>query len=263
MADEKTPPLTPPSAPDEIAFQEPTWEDDETQATGIMRALFVCLSGALLLVTQWSTPETWTATIAQNWSRWVGVSVVCNFVLPIGLIWLFFGQGLVHQDWLKDQRHNAWNYGWNFGAWKKHVKIALILWVVMLPFIIYFAQNPATRASYADYLPTPTGISGWVFLLGSLAVYMFCWEWFFRGFALFGVAQGFGPIAAITIQAVAFGLAHVGKPPAEMYSAFAGGAILGVVCWREKSFFPAFLIHAFVHVSFALFVLSKPIPLPF
>jgi membrane protease YdiL (CAAX protease family) len=72
---------------------------------------------------------------------------------------------------------------------------------------------------------------------------------------LFGLAQGIGPWAAIVVQAIAFGFAHAGKPPIEMAGAFAGGAILGILCWREKSFVPAFLIHSFVHLTWAILVL--------
>ncbi len=92
-------------------------------------------------------------------------------------------------------------------------------------------------------------------MLSTLILYMFCWEWFFRGFALFGMAQGLGFIAAIALQAVIFGFAHMGKPPVEMWSAFVGGLVLGSLAWREKSFFPAFLIHALIHVSWAILVL--------
>ncbi len=110
------------------------------------------------------------------------------------------------------------------------------------------------RLAYSQYLPPVATLGDWAFLIGTLTLYMFCWEWFFRGFALFGAAQGLGFIPAIAIQAALFGLAHFGKPPVEMGSAFAGGLVLGILAWREKSFFPAFLIHALIHVSWAILI---------
>lgn len=236
-------------------YVEPTWEDDETGATLILRALFALLATGFLAYAQWRAPENWIGPIGQNWGRWVWTSAVCNFVLPLGVVWLFFGQGLTHQSWLKKQKHNAWNYGWSFRAWKRHLVFALVGWLVFLPFLIYFSRQPEMRAAYATYLPPLQSAGDWLFLVGTLLIYMFCWEWFFRGFALFGMAQGLGFVAAIVLQAAIFGLAHMGKPPIEMWSAFAGGLVLGTLSWREKSFLPAFLIHALIHISWAILVL--------
>ncbi|MBW3636846.1 MAG: CPBP family intramembrane metalloprotease [Armatimonadetes bacterium] len=239
----------------EAVYQEPTWEDDETRATGILRALFTIVATGFLAYAQWTAPASWSGAVGQNWGRWVWMSAVCNFALPLGIVWMFFGQVLSHQEWLKDQKHNAWNYGWNFKNWRYHLKISLLCWALFLPFLIYFSRQPEMRAAYATYLPTVGSPRDWAFLLSTLVLYMFCWEWFFRGFALFGIAQGLGIVAAIIIQAAIFGLSHYGKPDIEMWSAFAGGIVLGTLAWREKSFFPAFLIHALIHVTWAVLVL--------
>lgn len=251
-----SPPDTPAAAPTpEVPYEYPTWEDDETRATAVLRAVFTLLAAGFLGYAQWNAPVNWPGTIGQNWGRWVWTSVVCNFALPLGIVWMFFGQGLIRQDWLKNQKHNAWDYGWNFKNWKRHAIIALGCWIVFLPFLIYFSAKPEMKAAYADYLPLTSSFRDWAFLIGTLIIYMFCWEWFFRGFLLFGSAQGFGVILAIILQAIGFGVAHSGKPTPEMWSAFAGGLVLGTLAWREKSFFPAFLIHALIHITWAVLVL--------
>lgn len=245
----------PDAAGTEVPFEMPTWEDDETLATAIYRALFVICAAGFLAYAQWRAPESWPGPIGQNWGRWVWTSAVCNFLLPLGIVWMFFGQGLVFQDWLKEQKHNAWNYGWNFSKIKRHTLIALGCWAVSLPVLFIYARNPAVRDYYFNtYFPPTNDLQQWAFLLGTLTLYMFCWEWFFRGFMLFGTAQGVGAVAAIIVQAILFGLTHYGKPPVEMWSAFAGGLVLGTLAWREKSFVPAFLIHAFIHLTLAVIV---------
>jgi membrane protease YdiL (CAAX protease family) len=162
---------------------------------------------------------------------------------------------LVYLDWLKDPRHSAWYYGWKLPPWRRHACLALGCWLPLLPFLIYFSRQSDMRLAYQHYLPQPVTLWDWAFLLGTLLVYLFCWEWFFRGFLLFGMAQGMGAIVAILLQATLFGLAHLGKPPVEMAGAFAGGLILGAICWREKSFLPAFSAHALIHVTWAVLVL--------
>jgi membrane protease YdiL (CAAX protease family) len=131
-----------------------------------------------------------------------------------------------------------------------------MLWVPLLPFLWYFSHQPAVRAASLLYIPHPGSAFDWIFILGTLVIYMFCWEWFFRGFLLFGMAQGFTVIPAVILQTVIFGLAHTGKSDVEMYSSFAGGLLLGVICWREKSFLPAFFAHVLVHVTWAVFLLT-------
>ena len=275
---------------DEAVPLESSYEDDENHVTRLLRALFIVFAGGLLLWSQWHSPY---QPVGQNWSRWIWTSVVFNFVLPLGIVWLFFGQSVSHISWLKDQRNNAWSYGfgwfglpyhlkeedvpvfkigpatflklWHPAYWnaerfnrkifKRYLLTSLVLWAAMLPFLWFFSRDPAIRADYATYLPPVNTFVDWVWLLSTLVVYMWCWEWFFRGFGLFGLAQGIGPIAAILVQAIAFGFAHAGKPPVEMMSAFAGGVILGVLCWREKSFVPAFLTHALIHLTWAILVL--------
>ena len=193
---------------------------------------------------------------SENWNRWIWAAVLCNLVLPLGLIWLLFGQGLSHLDWLRHQKHNAWNYGWNFRDWKKHAKIAGAIFLVMLPFLWWQSRVPEVRAYYHDFYPPAGSTPALLALLASSVLYMLCWEWFFRGFLIFGLAQGFGFLVAIVLQAAIFGAAHWGKPPLEMYSSFAGGVVLGVLCWREKSFAPAFYAHALIHIAWILLIFN-------
>lgn len=227
-----------------------SWEDDETGSTLFLRASVALASGALLLWTQHQAPIDSSA----DWSRWIWASVICNLILPLGVIWLFFGQGLSRLEWLKDQKYNAWSCGWNFKDWKRHAKIALVIFAAMLPFLWYYAHVAEVRAYYLNYFPPVGSTPALLGLLATTLVYMLCWEWFFRGFLLFGMAQGFGWMAAIFLQAALFGLAHWGKPPLEMYSSFVGGAVLGVLCWREKSFAPAFYAHALIHLAWILLI---------
>jgi membrane protease YdiL (CAAX protease family) len=232
----------------------PTWEDDESGATFFLRALATLIIGAYLT---WAQHE---APVASNseWLRWIWLSVVANLLFPLGIIWLFFAQGIVHLDWLKEQKSNAWNYGWKFRPARQHLKTAFLLGGVMAIAMMVFRFLPAGREAAAyyknDYFPPMSGPGDYALLGATLLLYMFCWEFFFRGFLLFGMAQGFGPVVAIGLQAALFGAAHWGKPPIETIGAFAGGVILGTICWREKSFVPAFYIHALVHIVWAVLV---------
>jgi membrane protease YdiL (CAAX protease family) len=239
------PPLSVPDHAPEL------WEDGENNATLFLRAAFTLLAGWFLM---WSQNRS-TFSTGLEWNRWIWLSVVTNLLFPLFIIWMFFGQGLGHLAWLRDQRYNAWNYGWNWRHFKRHLLMALGMFVVMLPILWFASRDANTQTYYRSYFPPTSNALSWLYLFATLIVYMFCWEWFFRGFLLFGTAQGMGAIVAIVAQAILFGLAHGTKPGPEMYSSFAGGLILGIICWREKSFVPAFLTHTFIHLAWAPLVL--------
>ena len=114
-----------------------------------------------------------------------------------------------------------------------------------------FATTPKGFLSSNPFLVAP-----WTMLYAeaSYGMYLFCWEFFFRGYLLFGLQKSVGSIAAVIVQAAAFGLLHYGKP--EMIPSFAGGIILGIVALRAKSFFPCFVLHWAVSISLDFLVVA-------
>lgn len=143
-------------------------------------------------------------------------------------------------------RENPKEYGFSFGDWKLGIAFTLIGIAVMTPVIYYLARGSAeTRAYYGSSLiglPSTTFLN----LIG--------WEFFFRGWILFGYARKFGH-EALWLQAVPFALAHISKPEIETLSTIFGGFIFGWIAYRTKSFFWAFLIHWFI-ASFIILVSS-------
>ncbi|MGI8970671.1 MAG: CPBP family glutamic-type intramembrane protease [Dehalococcoidia bacterium] len=120
--------------------------------------------------------------------------------------------------------------------------LAGIGYTVMLPLLIMAARQPVFQATYPLrqlVREQPGMLLYWELSYG---FYFFLWEWFFRGFLLFGLRRGFG-WHAIWLQAIPFGLLHWGKPPLEMASAFPGGLLLGLLAWRAESFLPCFALH--------------------
>lgn len=122
-------------------------------------------------------------------------------------------------------------------------RIALIFFAAMIPVLLIVSRFPEFRATYP--LQTQAAYSWRYFFYFEIAYgfYLFCWEFFYRGFLTFGLRRAFGDIAAIGIQAAAFGLMHWGKPMPEFISSFFGGAILGWLAIRARSFLPGFLLH--------------------
>ncbi len=141
-------------------------------------------------------------------------------------------------------RDNPKNYGFKFGDWKLGLSMTILGILFLAPIIYYLGRFEPAMKEYYDHQSRGLPWTTFLDLLG--------WEFFFRGFILFGYARIFG-VHAIWLQAVPFALAHLGKPAVETYSTIFGGFGFGWVAWRTKSFVWPFLIHWFI-ASFVIWV---------
>ena len=91
----------------------------------------------------------------------------------------------------------------------------------------------------------------------AFGVYMFAWEFFFRGLLIGGLRETFGS-HAIVIQAVPFTLAHFGKPELEVFASFFVGLALGWIAYYGRTFLPAFVMHWIWHSTFEMLVVLWP-----
>jgi membrane protease YdiL (CAAX protease family) len=147
-------------------------------------------------------------------------------------------------------------YGFTFSSadWKRSWLPTLLLFAGVMVFLL-----PASRMqSFQQYYPidpmATTSLNAFIFFELSYGLYLFCWEFFFRGFLLFGLQKSIG-WAAVLPQAIAFGLLHYGKPTPEFIVSFPAGIILGLLALRGRSFFPCFLLHWASALTFDLLVI--------
>ena len=155
----------------------------------------------------------------KHWDR-----VILYLVVPLVFIIFIF-------------RENPREYGFTLGDWKAGLGITLAGILLMAPVIWFLGKNDPVMVGYyeryVDGIPWNTFLD----LIG--------WEFFFRGWILFGYARRFGP-DALWLQAVPFALAHIGKPEIETLTTIFGGFAFGWVAWRTRSFLYPFLIHWFI-----------------
>lgn len=136
---------------------------------------------------------------------------------------------------------------WGLGAgdhrwWRRPVGILLGLTLVCIPIVAWLF--PEFVSFYPRYKAARAGsVSALVAYQVAMGLYMFSWEYLFRGFMLFGLARWTGPIAAILIQAYPFFLLHEGKPEPEFAISWFGGLLMGWLCWRAGCMWPSFLLH--------------------
>ena len=138
-------------------------------------------------------------------------------------------------------RDKPWDYGIRIGRWK----LAIILTTVTLAvfsLIVYAASEiPEVYSYYHKY-----SIDWAPYILGR-ALYMFAWEFIFRGYMLFGLERSIGK-SAIFVQAIPFVLLHFGATDLETLITIPEGFVLGYVAYKTRSFLPCFIIHIGIDV---------------
>ena len=129
---------------------------------------------------------------------------------------------------------------------------AAAAWLALLPFVWVFAQRPEFQAAYPSpaFPPARSELVGLVALaLVSHAPQMLSLEFLTRGFLLQPIARAAGLGPALLVTGVPYVWLHNAKPPLEMVESAWGAVVFGVVAWRARSFWPAFLAHWAVAVT--------------
>ncbi|NWF77325.1 MAG: CPBP family intramembrane metalloprotease [Chloroflexi bacterium] len=159
--------------------------------------------------------------------------LIYYLLIPLAAGWLLF------QD-------KPWNYGMRIGRWKESTIIIPICLAAMAAILYAVSKSPDFyRYYHMNYIYWPK------FLLDA-ALYMFAWEFVFRGYMLFGLEKSIGK-SAIFVQTIPFVLLHLGKPFLETLACIPGGFIFGYVAYRTRSFLPCFIIHFGIYGMMILF----------
>lgn len=153
---------------------------------------------------------------------------ILYFVLPMLVILLIF-------------REPPADFGFQWGNWKRGVVWTAVVCVVMALILWFVARTPAMQAYYEARAPENIGRLIWL-----NGIELFAWEFMWRGFMLFALAQVLGPGPAILIQAMPFAFMHLGKPEIETLSTIFGGIGFGFIAWQTDSFIYPWLIHWFI-----------------
>jgi len=165
------------------------------------------------------------------------------FLIPVVIVKLVFKEKLRdHGLRLGDKR-----YGLRFTL----ITIPLIV----TPIIFLGSRMPEIRAVYPLSKLAQDNVS--IFLVYEffyIVLYHVGWEFFFRGYMLFGLKEKFGDAYAILLQLIPYCLLHFNKPEAEFAGSIILGIVLGYLALRTRSILYPIIIHSYIGVSTDLFV---------
>jgi membrane protease YdiL (CAAX protease family) len=149
--------------------------------------------------------------------------------------------------------------GLGLGDYKTGLKLVIVaIPFIVLPIIYFAADMPELRSEYplAKILLQD---HSWIltYELSYICFYYIAWEFFFRGFLLFGLLPKFGAMNAVLIQTISSCLIHIGKPEGEIIGSILVGIMFGAIALRTRSIWYVFLIHAAIGIMTDLFIIFK------
>jgi membrane protease YdiL (CAAX protease family) len=137
------------------------------------------------------------------------------------------------------------DYGLRLRGTRREFLIVLGLYVGLLPILYFVSSTDAFQAKYPKLRAIEDDVTLFWLYQAAYLVKWVAWEFFFRGFLLFGFRRKFGE-HAILISTIPFVLTHVGKPEAEIFGAIVAGFVLCRLALDGRSIFPGVLLHFLV-----------------
>jgi hypothetical protein len=145
-------------------------------------------------------------------------------------------------------KHKPKDFGISLGHIKKWLKEVLFFYLLMVVILVLAFKFTNLKNVYPLYRKAA---QGWNYFLVYQLIqlfHMFTWEFFFRGFMLFGLEKKFGR-ASILIQTIPFAIMHYRKPQLEAYGSIFAGIFLGIIGLRARSFLPCAILHFLVALT--------------
>jgi len=152
---------------------------------------------------------------------------------------------------------NLRDFGLSAGDWRFGLKFILFVIPLIIVPVIYFASS--MEDLIIEYPLSKAIISQHELIifyeLAYVLLFYVAWEFYFRGFLLFGLRKHFGDTSAVLIQTIASCLIHIGKPEGEIIGSIIIGIIFGYIALRTRSVWYVFIMHACIGVFTDLFII--------
>lgn len=139
-------------------------------------------------------------------------------------------------------RRTPRDYGIALGNPKVWLRDVIFFYLIFLVILFIAFKFTNLKNVYPLYRKATQGMGFFFFYQMIQLWYMIGWEFFFRGFMLFGLERSLGRMSVL-VQAIVFGLAHFRKPQLEAYGAVIAGVFLGLIALRARSFLPCIILH--------------------
>lgn len=150
-------------------------------------------------------------------------------------------------------------YGLNLNNFYRSLNSAFFLTLFLLPILYFSAKKEGQQAVYPQIRSrewTPQLYGNSVF---SWSIYLTGYEFMFRGFLLFSLADIFGSWPAIAVTTSLYVLVHFNKPAGETIGCIPIGIIFGMIALSTGSFVGPLIAHILIASFSELFaIINNP-----
>lgn len=148
------------------------------------------------------------------------------------------------------------DFGFGLGDIKWGSKWLITIPLLVVPLIYISSKMPDVRSEYPLAKSLMSDQSRLIlYELGYIIFYYIAWEFFFRGFLLFGLKERFGAFNAVLIQTISSCLVHIDKPEGEIIGSIFIGVLFGMIALRSRSIWWVLLLHISIGVLTDLFII--------
>ncbi len=133
--------------------------------------------------------------------------------------------------------------------------VGIFLPIIALVLLLPASRQPAFLAEYPLFRHAGNSLSIFVLYEMAYGLYYLGWEFFFRGYMLFGLRDCFGNTNSILIQTIPSTLMHIGKPGGEIFAAILAGFLFGAIALRTRSIVYVFLLHWFIGIILDILII--------
>ena len=184
------------------------------------------------------TDENSTEVLSLGIDKWAGF--IAMFVFPI-LLFKYFSPESLRDFYHTNSQNNLPN--WIF--------ILCIVAAITLNFFI--AGKKANHDIYPQMRLNQWNILHWVFYIFGWSIYLFAYEFLFRGILFFIPFYDFSLVMLIAINCILYAFAHLPKGKKEIIASLPFGVILCLLTLYADGFWPAFWLHFTLAVSNSIF----------
>ena len=145
--------------------------------------------------------------------------------------------------------------GLGIGDWRMGLTCCAIFYGVMLPLLAFVAFTGDFQGKYPLCDDATRSTTHFVIYELFFALYFIAWEYFWRGFLIFGLEKKFG-FWTIFVSMLPFVVAHWPKPALEAMSSILGGLALGYLAWRTRSIWYGWFIHSATAITLEVIIVA-------
>jgi len=138
------------------------------------------------------------------------------------------------------------DYGLRFADGKFGLIILLLAYPVIFLSMLPVANDPLYQVLNPMYPDAGRSVPVFILYAFIYLLYYIGWEFFFRGFMLFGLREKFGDLWAVLIQTIPSCIAHIGRPESEMITSIIAGVAFGFLALRSRSLWYIIILHWFI-----------------